>query len=64
MKQHRIAYGEHSDFAEAVLAAWRQGHDTADIAARLQVAEHRVANLIAAEQDRRHEARKLERAAS
>ena len=63
MKQHRIAYGERSDFAHAVLAAWRQGHDTAEIASRLQITEHRVANLIAAEQDCRHRARSEERAA-
>ena len=41
----------------AVLAAWRQGHDTTAIARTLSVAERVVYRIIAEDQDRRHAAR-------
>ena len=52
------------DFGRAVSAAWKSGLDTNEIAKKLLVPEPVVYGLLASQGDRRHEARKQERAAS
>lgn len=55
MKRHSPRWPERGELAAAVLAAWRQGHNTADIAGGLKVSEALVCRLIIAEREARLE---------
>ena len=55
MKRHSPRWPERGELAAAVLAAWRQGHNTAEIAGGLKVSEALVCRLIVAEREARLE---------